>query len=403
MAMKVFLVPPPELPVPAVKGGAVETLLEHLIFENEKQGKLELYCASIPDSEAQAKTAHLRHTKMIWLPAEPNRRQGYCYVCGARRRLGLPAPLDPWYEQVRREIRRIKPDFAISEGGDPTEFARISRMLGPARCLLHLHGPTQGGPRLDPLYGGVLSLSEFTRREFLQTSQIPPQKVRVLPNCIDLDHFHPSLPPDADALRLKLGFTPADFIVLFCGRIAEEKGIHKLVQAFSLLQDPRYKLLIVGSPFFAAQATSPFLEKLKADAAALGDCIRFTGFVPHEELPLYYGAADLACFPALWQEPAGLVAIEAMACGRPVLATKSGGMTEYLAGSDAVELPIEPQSELPRALADAIRTLADDPERRWMMRRRGLMRSRSFGQQAYYQNFVQLLEYYQTLKHKKEP
>ena len=97
MAMKVFLVPPPELPVPAVKGGAVETLLEHLIFENEKQGKLELYCASIPDPEAQAKTAHLRHTKMIWLPAEPNRRQGYCYVCGARRRLGLPAPLDPWY------------------------------------------------------------------------------------------------------------------------------------------------------------------------------------------------------------------------------------------------------------------------------------------------------------------
>ena len=55
------------------------------------------------------------------------------------------------------------------------------------------------------------------------------------------------------------------------------------------------------------------------------------------------------------------------------------------------------------ALADAIRTLADDPERRWMMRRRGLMRSRSFGQQAYYQNFVQLLEYYQTLDHKKEP
>ena len=108
------------------------------------------------------------------------------------------------------------------------------------------------------------------------------------------------------------------------------------MQAFSLLQDPRYKLLIVGSPFFAAQATSPFLEKLKADAAALGDRIRFTGFVPHEELPLYYGAADLACFPALWQEPAGLVAIEAMACGRPVLATHSGGMPESLEASQSV-------------------------------------------------------------------
>lgn len=399
MAMKVFLVPPPELPVPAVKGGAVETLLEHLITENERQGKLELYCASIPDPEAQKKTAHLRHTKMIWLPAAPNRRKHYCYLCGARRRLGLPAPLDPWYEQVRREMRRVKPDFAVSEGGDPTEFARISRMLGAKKCLLHLHGPTRGGAQLDPLYGGVLSLSEYTRKEFLCSSRIAPERVQVLPNCIDLDHFHPSLPMDADALRAKLGFSPIDFVVLFCGRIAEEKGIHKLVEAFKLISDPCCKLLVVGSPFFAAQASSPFLEKLKADSASLGDRICFTGFVPHEELPLYYGAGDLACFPALWQEPAGLVAIEAMACGRPILATKSGGMTEYLAGSDAVELPIQPESELAPALAKAIEELAADPARRLSMRRKGLIRSRCFGQEAYYKNFVQLLENFQELNH----
>lgn len=390
--IKVFLVPPPQLPVPAVKGGAVETLLEHLIAENERQGKLELYCASIPDHEAQAKAAHLRHTKMIWLPAAPDRRKYYRYLCGGRRRLGLAAPLDPWYEQVRREMRRVKPDFAISEGGDPTEFARISRTLGAKKCLLHLHGPTAGGPQLDPLYGGVLSLSEYTRQEFLQSSGISPERVKVLPNCIDLNHFHPSLPLDADALRAKLGFTPADFVVLFCGRIAEEKGVQKLIEAFKLLPDPHCKLLVVGSPFFAAQASSPFLEKLKADAAALGDRIRFTGFVPHEELPLYYGAGDLACFPALWQEPAGLVAIEAMACGRPILATKSGGMTEYLAGSGAVELPIQPESELPKALAGAIEELAKDPARRFTMRRKGILRSRDFDKEVYYQNFVRLLE-----------
>lgn len=396
MAMKVFLVPPPELPVPAVKGGAVETLLEHLIFENERQQKLELYCASIPDPDAQKKTAHLQHTHMLWLPAAPDRRKYYRYLCGARRRMGLAAPLDPWYEQVRRAMRQVKPDIAVSEGGDPTEFSRISRMPHAPQCLLHLHGPTQGRPELDALYSGVLSLSEYTRREFLQTSTLSPEKVKVLLNCIDLDHFHPSLPADADALRAKLGFAPEDFVVLFCGRIAEEKGIHKLVEAFHLLPDPRYKLLIVGSPFFAAQASSPFLERLQADAAALGSRVRFTGFVPHEELPLYYGAADLACFPALWQEPAGLVAIEAMACGRPILATKSGGMTEYLAGSQAVELPIQPESALAPALAEAIQSLAADPSHRFAMRRSGILRARSFGQEQYYQNFVNLLKEFQN-------
>ena len=68
MAMKVFLVPPPELPVPAVKGGAVETLLEHLIFENEKQGKLELYCASIPDPDISSCLPRLRPS-MTWIGA----------------------------------------------------------------------------------------------------------------------------------------------------------------------------------------------------------------------------------------------------------------------------------------------------------------------------------------------
>ena len=93
------------------------------------------------------------------------------------------------------------------------------------------------------------------------------------------------------------------------------------------------------------------------------------------------------------------MAIEAMACGRPILATKSGGMTEYLAGSDAVELPIQPESELAAALAKAIEELAADPARRLSMRRKGLIRSRCFGQEAYYKNFVQLLENFQELNH----
>ena len=68
---------PPELPVPAVQGGAVETLVTHLIRENERAGKLDLLCASIPDPEAAAQAQGLQHTKMLYV-AKPRGEHRYC-------------------------------------------------------------------------------------------------------------------------------------------------------------------------------------------------------------------------------------------------------------------------------------------------------------------------------------
>ena len=145
------------------------------------------------------------------------------------------------------------------------------------------------------------------------------------------------MPGPADAaLRASLGFAPEDFVVLFCGRLEPDKGIHKLLEAMENIHDPRIKLLIVGSPFFGRTQQSPFLRKLEQQAETLGDRVRFTGYVPNDSMPEYYRLADLVCVPTLVEEAAGLVAVEAMGCGRPVLATRSGGMPEYLDGSQAV-------------------------------------------------------------------
>ena len=129
----------------------------------------------------------------------------------------------------------------------------------------------------------------------------------------------------------------------------------------------------------------------------MGERVIFTGFVPNDQMPAYYRAADAACFPALWDEPAGITAIEAMACGCPVIATESGGMAEYLQGSGAVLLPRDevwdfgftPVPGVPAladALADAILALKQDPQRRQSMRRAG-----AFSRAAYYDNMLRAL------------
>lgn len=396
---KVFLIPPPALPVPAVKGGAVETLLTHLIEENERRQQLRLVCVSRPDPEAEAQAASYTHTRVFFVP-HSEARGLWAPACGILRRLGRPAPLDPWYNRVKALVRREAPDLVVAEGGNLTEPQAIAALVGRSRMWAHLHMQIPCTAQTDAMYGGVLAISDFVARQWNSKTA----RVALVPNCVDTGLFSPApaTPDERACLRAALGLAPNDFAVLFCGRICPEKGVQKLVEALACLPDPAIKLVVVGSPFFTNQTSSPFFEQLKGLAQPHKDRICFTGFVPNEQMPAYYRAADLACFPALWEEPAGITAIEAMACGCPVLATRSGGMPEYLQGSGAVLLerdeawdfgftPVSGQTPLPPRLAQAILALKEQPEQRAAMTAAGVRRAAAFSCGAYYDAFVRAL------------
>ena len=385
---RVLLVPPPDLPVPAVQGGAVETLLTHLIHENEKQGQLELLCASVPDDAARRAAAGWQHTKMLYVP-RPNGHRRYWPMVFLERCVGIAAPYDPWYQKVQLALalELPPPDLIVAEGGNLTQCSAISRMYGRKRCLAHLHGQTTCPPVMDDIYGGVLALSDFIREDYLKSSALDPQRAYILHNCIDTHRFHPGAP--SKPLRAQLGFAEDDFIVLYCGRLDPDKGIHKLMEAVASLPVPKIKLLIVGSPFFARTQQSTFQRKLEQQAKSLGDRVQFTGYIPNEDLPDYYRLADLCCVPTLVEEAAGLVAVEAMACGRPVLATRSGGMPEYLKGSQAVL--VERGETVTTQLAWSIRMLYEHPALCAEMGAAGAQRAKAFSTEHYYKDFVRIV------------
>lgn len=386
---RVLLVPPPDLPVPAVQGGAVETLLTHLIRENEKHGQLDLLCASVPDDAARRAAEGLQHTKMLYI-ARPHGHRRYWPMVFVERCLGIAAPYDPWYQKVQLSLALEPPgpDLIVAEGGNLTQCSAISRMFGRRRCLAHLHGQTTCSPVMDTIYGGILALSQFIRDDYLKTSTLDPQRAYIWYNCVDTQRFRPGPPPLA--LRTRLGFGARDFVVLFCGRLDPDKGIHKLMEALALLPVPQIKLLIVGSPFFGRTQQSSFLRKLEQQARALGNRVQFTGYIPNEDLPDYYRLADLVCVPTLVEEAAGLVAVEAMACGRPVLATRSGGMPEYLEGSQAVL--VERSENIADQLAWSIRMLYEHPALCAEMGAAGSKRAQDFSVERYYTDFVRIVQ-----------
>ena len=386
---KVLLIPPPELPVPAVQGVAVETLLTHLIRENERQGRLELLCASIPNPDAAKQAEQFRHTKMLYV-ARPKGHRRYWPMVFIERCFGVAAPYDPWYQKVQLALalELPPPDLIVAEGVNLTQCSAISRMFGRKRCLAHLHGQTTCTPVMDDIYGGVLALSEFIREDYLKTSALDRRYAYILHNCVDTDIFRPGEP--SPALRADLGFAPEDFVVLFCGRLEPDKGIHKLLEALGAVENPRIKLLIVGSPFFGRTQQSSFLRKLEQQARGLEGRVQFTGYIPNEALPAYYHLADVVCVPTLVEEAAGLVAVEAMACGRPVLATRSGGMPEYLAGSQAVLVNRGP--DIVGQLAWALQMLYEHPNLCREMGAAGAQRAKDFSVAAFYEHFVRIVD-----------
>ena len=147
-----------------------------------------------------------------------------------------------------------------------------------------------------------------------------PNRMHTIPCGVDLDLFSPR---DRAASREALGLPASAPVLLWVGRLEKLKGVDILISAVAQLDERDFTLLIVGGDERAAELK----EELQAQAEAAGVAanIRFEGAVAHDDLPAYYSAADVCVVPSYY-ESFGLVAVESMACGTPVVASRVGGL-----------------------------------------------------------------------------
>jgi D-inositol-3-phosphate glycosyltransferase len=172
----------------------------------------------------------------------------------------------------------------------------------------------------------IVALTAVDRQQMLRHygQQAP---IVVIPGGVDLERFSPQ--PKA-AARERLGLRREQKVVLFVGRIQRLKGLEVLLRAFARLHELDAELLIVGGRPGTTHESRE-ISRLQHLAGKLGiaERTRFVGAVPHEELPTYYSAADVSVMPSSY-ESFGLVAVESLACGTPVVATRVGGLTSIV-------------------------------------------------------------------------
>jgi glycosyltransferase involved in cell wall biosynthesis len=195
----------------------------------------------------------------------------------------------------------------------------------------------------------IITVSNATKNYVLSLGA-KPQKVEVVYNGVDLHKFRP-IAGKQQEMRRKLGIPMDAVVVLTVRRLVYKNGVDTLIEgaAAAIKKNPRVVFLVVGK--------GPDMDSIKMQVEQLGIAKNFklTGFVADEELQFYYNAADFFVLPSKSGEGLPLVALEAMACGLPVIATDVGGIREILMPQFGKLVP----ANQPEQLAEAVLEFAE--------------------------------------------
>jgi UDP-glucose:(glucosyl)LPS alpha-1,2-glucosyltransferase len=270
-----------------------------------------------------------------------------------------------------RVLRREPPEL-VEVYNRPDIALILARRLPGVPVVVVLHNDPQemraisgaaGRDKLLAATAGAIVASEWLRHRLLHGVPDAAQRaVHVLHSCLD-----PSELP-------QVGRGERERLILFAGRLVADKGADAFVSACArvLPRLPGWRAEMIGADRFGPNSPeTPFLQALRSAAQAAG--VTLAGYRPHEEVLQAMSRAAIVAVPSRWEEPFGLTALEALACGAALVTSGRGALRE-VAGDTAVYA--DPDQD--GALADAFLTLAENQERRDALGAAGRRRARLF-------------------------
>ena len=277
-------------------------------------------------------------------------------------RVGIPYAI-PHISSLKTFLETVKSNDLIHVHGHPylSSFlaAKIAKryskplVLTQHNTFIEYNNIWDTAEKLNDLAVGKQVLKEADKiivvsnatRNYVLSLGAEPEKTEVLHNGVDLDRFKP-LPEVKDEMRKKLSISEKACVALTVRRLVYKNGIDTLLESAEIAVKENSNLV------FVVVGEGPDFEEVKAKIAQLGiqRNFRLTGFVSDEDLPFYYNVADLFVLPSKSGEGLPLVALEAMACGLPVIATDVGGILEVISEDYGKLVP----PNLPISLAEGI-------------------------------------------------
>ncbi len=371
--MKIAILTSGILPVPAVQGGAVETLIDFYLDYNNRYHLHDITVYSVPP-----KISLWMKIKRKWY--SQTHREGYYHPT-----------IEFFLHEAMKDIRKKRYDIIILENR-PAYVLRLKEMT-QTRLVCHLHNDflNYETPQAKDIYKNlwrIITVSNYIKSR-VQTINANDKKCLTINNGIDIEKFKnngniqniPILNQESSTMTL-----------VFSGRINKEKGIMELIEAMNRLADySQIELMVLGSSFYGnADNENEFAQTLKSKAEPLKGRIIFTGFISYSDMPKYLKKADVAVIPSVWDDPFPTTILEAQAMGLPIISTRRGGIPEEVTEENAILLDTD--EHFVDNLAAAILDLYQHPEKRLLMSKASLERAKLFDKETYAKNFFKALE-----------
>ena len=391
--MKIAVLTCGMLPIPAVQGGAVENLIDFYLEYNDTYKLYDITVYSLWNDKITNHPALLSDVNnyvfidVTSIKARIARKLRSFFHSDSNEYYNYF--IEYYFEKVYVDLKHKDFDFIILENGAGLAYKLSQR--GFKNIILHMHNEvreaqSQYHTTIFQNITKIITVSDYIKRK--ASVLFPANKIVTVHNGIDLTSFTRKKEPSVN--RQQIGFDDNDFVMVYSGRIYKEKGVSELIDAMLLLKDmPNIKLMIIGGTFFGnTDHEDEFVRSLKNKVHNIKDKIVFTGFVPYEDLPDYLRIADIAVLPSMWDEPFGLTIVEALAVGLPLITTRSGGIPEICEGVATI---VE-RNNIVNNLVSAILDLYSHPEKRKLMSKASIDRSKLFDKNIYAVKFFAALE-----------
>lgn len=339
--MKILMIPSRMLPIPPVKGGAVQNLINFYIEWNEKEKNNDLIVTSIYNEDAKNLSSELKNTVI-----EYTGRHRFLIklmykdipkISGLAHKI-----INADYKKIiKKVIRQNKEKLDLVVLDNSTGYFELVRKEFDGKIAIHIYNDhlNSSVKNIDYIMKNVdrvITVSEYNSDIVRKLGY--EEKVVTLHNGVDISRFgNEYTKGQRNGIREKLNIKDDEIAIIFVARLVPEKGIMELIKAFSKITEyTNLRLEVIGNKLYDGNVRDEFYEKLVSEAAKSLNKIDFLGYVGYDELPLYYSAADIAVLPSTYEEPFAMAAIEYMASELPVIVTNSGGLPEMVADTAIV-------------------------------------------------------------------
>lgn len=393
--MEIAIITPGALPIPAVKGGAIETLIENLIKQNEINEKCHITIYSVYNKEAIIKAEEYNNTEFLFIKRNKQLEVLHYFFMRIFRKLFKTEITYPYIEKILKDLRKKNFEKIIIEG--PKEYVLpVKKRMQEDKVYLHIHydgfnDNHMNNEKIIKSCNKIITVSNYIKKQTVKIYDYD-EKVVVLKNCTDTNLFDKDkYINDRNILRDKYGIEKDEVVILFSGRILPIKGIKELILSFKQLpKNTKAKLLIVGNAGFGENTKSEYDDELSLLSQEIKEKIVFTGFIHNSEMPKIHAMSDIAVIPSIWDDPAPLVVFEAMSSGLPLVVTDSGGIPEYVC--DECAIIVKRDNNLISNLNKALFKLISNEKLRNEMGQAGKIHVQQYNIENYYNDFIGILK-----------